>query len=289
MGSALAMTAADLQGLVAHAGANDVLYEDPFLAGRPLSLRSACPRTYSPSTPVLLVHHGDLRNGADFRDCWLPLVDEAQLLAITLEFSATAYPGPEWYNLGNRLDTDGREKPRDEWTYGVPGRLFAALCTQEITTRRRYGVFGHSSGGQFVHRMISLGFREGVAAAATANAGTYAMPDLQIGFPYGLGGTHLDEAALRTLLAFRLTIFAGTADVDTTSPHFPNDAAAMRQGPTRFARAHAYVAAARDAAKRYGVPCAWAIIDVADVGHDGKQMSEAAAPILAAALHASEE
>src|SRR5215813_481541 len=172
MGSALAMTAVDLQGLVAHAGANDVLYEDPFLAGRPLSLRSACPRTYSPSTPVLLVHHGDLRNGADFRDCWLPLVDEAQLLAITLEFSATAYPGPEWYNLGNRLDTDGRETPRDEWTYGVPGRLFAALCTRELTTRQRDGVFRHPYGRQFVLRMRSPSVRAAVAAAATASART---------------------------------------------------------------------------------------------------------------------
>src|SRR5215472_18801778 len=285
MSSVRAMTATDLHRLVAHAGANDVLYEDPVLAGRPLFLRSARPRAYSPRIPVLLVFHGDLRNGADFRDFWLPLVDEAQLLAIAPEFSATAYPGPEWYNLGNRIDANGREKSRDEWTYGVPGRLFAALRRQGITARRRYGVFGHSSGGQFVHRMISLGFRDAVAAAATANAGTYAMPDLQVAFPYGLGGTHLDEAALRRLLAFRLTIFAGTADVDTTSPHFPNDAAAMRQGPTRFARAHAYIAAARDAAKRYGVPCAWAIVDVADVGHDGKQMSEAATPVLAAALH----
>lgn len=288
MSSVRAVTATDLHGLVAHAGANDVLYEDPVLTGRPLFLRSARPRAFSPRIPVLLVFHGDLRNGADFREFWLPLVDEAQLLAITLEFSATAYPGPEWYNLGNRLDADGREKPRDQWTYGVPGRLFAALCTQGITARRRYGVFGHSSGGQFVHRMISLGFRGGVVAAATANAGTYAMPDLQVAFPFGLGGTHLDEIALLTLLAFPLTIFAGTADVDTASPHFPNDAAAMRQGPTRFARAHAYIDAARDAAQRYGVACAWTILDVTDVGHDAKQMSAAAAPVLAAALHASE-
>src|SRR5262249_22523693 len=135
------MTVADLHGLVAHAGANDVLYEDPFLAGHPLVLRSARPRAYSPRTPVLLVHHGDLRNGADVRDFWLSLVDEAQLLAITVEFSATAYPGPEWYTLGNRLDTDGHEKPREEWTYGVPGRLFATLSRQGITARRRYGLF----------------------------------------------------------------------------------------------------------------------------------------------------
>jgi hypothetical protein len=122
--------------------------------------------------------------------------------------------------------------------------------------------------------LISLGFREAVAAAATANAGTYAMPDLDIAFPYGLAGAEVDEATFHALLAFRLTVFAGTADVDAASPHFPSDDAAMRQGPTRFARAHAYIAAARSAAKRYQKPCAWTIIDVAGVGHDGRKMSE---------------
>ena len=282
------MAVADLRGLVACAGGNDVLYEDVFLPGRPLFLRSACPESYSPKTPLLFVHHGDLRNGGDFRDFWRPLVDEAQLLVIATEFSATAYPGPAWYNLGNRVDADGRENPREEWTYGVPGRIFSALREQGITARRRYGLFGHSSGGQFVHRLISLGFRGGVAAAATANAGTYAMPDLDVAFPYGLGGTGLDETDLRALLAFRLTVFAGTADIDTASSHFPNDDAAMRQGPTRFARAHAYIATARDTAKRREMPCAWTIVEAADVGHDGEKMSGAAAAVLAAALHASD-
>jgi hypothetical protein len=36
------------------------------------------------------------------------------------------------------------------------------------------------------------------------------------------------------------------------------------------------------------VSCAWTIVDVADVAHDGEKMSAAAAAILAAALHASE-
>ena len=118
-----------------------------------------------------------------------------------------------------------------------------------------YGLFGHSSGGQFVHRMISLGFHDGVATAATANAGTYAMPDLDVTFPYGLGGTEIDDAALRALLAFRLTVFAGTADTDTTSEHFPRDDAAMRQGPTRYARAGLYRGRARGRSTARDVLC----------------------------------
>jgi hypothetical protein len=105
---------------------------------------------------------------------------------------------------------------------------------------QRFGLFGHSSGGQFAHRMITLGFRDGVGAAATANAGTYTMPDPGVTFPYGLGDVEIDDNELCALLAFKLTVFAGTADIDTTSEHFPREAQAMRQGPTRYARAHAY-------------------------------------------------
>jgi len=278
------MTVSDLRGLIARAGRTEALYEDPHLPGRPVQLRAARPAVFSPATPILFVHHGDLRNGGDFRDFWLPLVDQAGLLAIVPEFSEASFPGPAWYSLGNRSDDGGRTKPRKQWTFDIPRRIFAALRAQGLTTQHRYGLFGHSSGAQFVHRSISLGFRDAVAAAVTANAGTYTMPDLGIPFPYGLGGTGLDETALRHSLIFPLAVFAGTADIDTSSPHFPKDEPAIRQGPTRFARAHGYVAAARRASEALGVPCAWTITDVPDVGHEADKMSAAAAPMLAAAL-----
>ena len=277
----------DLRALTARPGANDLPYEDPHLPGHPLTLRSARPRHCTPETPVVFVHHGVLRNGGDYRDFWLPLVDEAGVLAIVPEFSNDAFPGSLWYNFGNRTDGEGRPKPRAEWTYNVNGRVFAALREHGIVRRNGYGMFGHSAGGQFVHRLISLGFRDRVAAAVTANAGTYAMPDPSVPFPFGLGDAGVDDAALRALLAYRLTVMAGTLDIDTADEHFPKDASAMRQGGTRHARAHNYVAAARAEATRLGTSCAWTIIDVAGVDHDGNRMSAAAAPILAAALHAA--
>lgn len=75
------MSLTDLWGLVAQAGVNDAWYEDPHLPGRPVLLRAARPERYSPATPLLFAHHGDLRNGGDYRDYWLPLVDEAKFLS----------------------------------------------------------------------------------------------------------------------------------------------------------------------------------------------------------------
>jgi pimeloyl-ACP methyl ester carboxylesterase len=179
----------------------------------------------------------------------------------------------------------GTENPRAQWTYNIDERVFALMREQGVTQRARYGIFGHSAGSQFVHRMLALGLRGQVAAAVAANAGTYAMADLAEPWPYGFAGTDLDDAELREFLRFRLTVMAGTADIDASGPNFPKEPAAMRQGATRYARAHRYIAAARETAEAMGTVCAWTIVDVENVGHDGCRMSAAAAPILAAALH----
>ncbi len=278
----------DLSRLVDAPGANSLPYVDPAFPERPLVLHAARPRQFAADTPVLIVHHGVGRNGAAYRDYWLELVEEAGILAIAIEFPEASFPEYLWYHFGNLHDEAGSPNPRAQWTYAIDERLFAALQAQGVTTRRRYGLFGHSAGGQFVHRMLSFGFRDHVAVAVSANAGTYAMPDLDIAWPFGLGETELDADALRALLRFRITVMAGTNDTKTTGRFFPKGPRSMRQGATRHARAHNYVAAGRSAAEALDTHCAWTVIDVPGVGHDGRHMSVAAAPIVAAALHSSE-
>jgi poly(3-hydroxybutyrate) depolymerase len=276
-----------LQDLVAEPGSNRAVYFDAELSDRPLTLWSARPKRYDTSQAILFVFHGAARNGSEYRDFWLSLVDEADILVIAPEFSAEHYPGVGWFNHGNLLTEQGQLNSRNQWTYAVPERLFIALRKAVITRCGFYGLFGHSAGGQFVHRAMALGFRKSVVVAITANAGTYAMPNLAIPFPYGLGGVGLDDAAMRGFLSSHLTVMVGADDVDATSPLFPKEAEAMLQGATRFERAHQYLAEARAYADRLGVHCAWTGVDVVGVGHDGGRISAAAAPIVGAALHAA--
>jgi poly(3-hydroxybutyrate) depolymerase len=282
------MTDQDLACLVAEPGANDFVYRDAAFPDRPLTLYSARPIQYDANTPLLFVHHGVGRNGADYRDYWLPMVDEIDVLAIAVEFSEAAFPDYLWYHFGNMHAEDGTPNPREQWTYGVVERLFTALRDQGVTKRRTYGLFGHSAGGQFVHRMLSFGFRDRVAAAICANAGTCAMPDLDVAWPFGLGETEVTTEALAAVLRFPITVMAGTNDTKTTGRYFPKGPRSMRQGETRWHRAHNYVGLGRQTAAALGCQCAWTVIDVPDVGHDGHKMSIAAAPVIAAVLHGSE-
>jgi len=277
----------DLSRLIEAPGGGSLLYVDPLFPDRPLVLHAARPGNYHPSIPILFVHHGVGRNGRDYRDYWLDLVDETGVLALAVEFPEASFPEHLWYHFGNLHDKDGKPNPRQEWTFGIVERLFQRLLAQGITTRQRYALFGHSAGGQFVHRMLSFGFRDRVAIAVSANAGTYAMPDLSTPWPFGLGQTEVDTEALRALVNFPITVMAGTADVKTTGRFFPKGPRSMRQGANRYERAHNYIRAGHGTAAALQTTCAWTIVDVPDVGHDGKDMSAAAAPIVAAVMAAS--
>jgi hypothetical protein len=274
----------DLSPLVAAPGASSLPYHDPMFPDRTLILHAARPRAWHRGLPVLFVHHGVARNGRAYRDYWLPYVDHGGFLAIAIEFPEAQFPDYLWYHFGNLRTEAGLPNPRSQWTFGIDARLFAALQHQGLTITARYGLFGHSAGGQFVHRMLSFGYRDQVAVAVGANAGTYAMPDLAINWPWGLGNTDVVADDLPALLGFPLTIMAGTEDVKTTGRFFPHGPNSLRQGPTRYARAHSYVRSGQAAAAALGVPLAWQVIDVPGVGHDGRGMSGAAAPLIAAAL-----
>ena len=278
----------DLTSLCVTPGPHSIPYFDPAFPDRRLILHSARPRIYTPATPVLLVHHGVARNGEAYRDYWLNHVDDAGVLAISIEFPEETFPEYLWSNFGNLHTKDGTPNPKAPWTFGIDERLFDALQAQGVTQRQAYGVFGHSAGGQFVHRMLSFGYRGRVAVAVSANAGTYAMPDLEIPWPFGLGETELTPQTLLDLLDFPITVMAGTHDIKTTGKFFPKGPRSNRQGMTRYERAHNYVRMGHALAAANGRICRWRVIDVPDVGHDGKGMSAAAAPVIAQALHAAE-
>jgi hypothetical protein len=143
----------------------------------------------------------------------------------------------------------------------VPG-LDIVMRAQGVMTRQHCRLFGHSAGRQFVHRMVSFGFRNRVAVAVSANAGTYAMPDLATPWPFGLGGHGCRYGCLRALLGFRITVMAGTADVSNSGRFFPKGPRSMRQGATRYGRAQQVEQAFVDSKRPFFAPVRRAILVV---------------------------
>lgn len=272
-------TAAELAAALSKPGISALVYEDKLLRDRPITLHCYRPESYRDGNPVVLVQHGMLRNGDEYRDAWIPAADKHGLLIVAPTFSNEAYPKAESYNNAMVRGEDGSIARRERWAYGTIARIWALLRESGLTSRAKAHLFGHSAGGQFVHRLLSVEPHDSFEAAMAGNPGWYSLPTLDKPFPEGLGDLGLDEGHLRRLFAFPLTILAGEEDNKTDDPNLPKNEEAVRQGPHRFARAHNYFQFGQAMADRIGAPFAWKLQPVPMIGHDGRAMSAVAASV----------
>ncbi|WP_144184245.1 alpha/beta hydrolase [Elioraea rosea] len=273
---------------LARPGRVGIPFEDTGNPDRKLTLEAYRANAFRPGRPVVFVQHGMGRNGDEYRDFWIPAADRHGLLILAVTFGAEAWPTPETYNNGLVFDEAGAVRPREAWGYAVLPRLFAAAREAGLIIGDAAHLFGHSAGAQFVHRMLATCGAGPFAPVIAGNAGWYTLPELDRPFPEGLGGLGLGGDALRRFLATPLTILAGSADTETSGPSLPSHAAALAQGPHRFARAHAFLEAGQAAAKRLGIACAWRLVVADGIGHDGAAMSRMAAGLWFDRLDAGE-
>ncbi len=243
----------------------------------PITLNCYRPAGVAADAPVVLVQHGVLRNGDDYRDFWMPAADRYGLQIIAPTFGNEHWPGVESYNNGSVWTEDGELRAPAEWAYQAVLNLAQQLRSTGIVQSQPLYLFGHSAGGQFVHRLVSTLGADGFAGVVAGNPGWYTLPDDTLTFPEGLAGIGLPADALARLISTQLVVLAGDQDTDTSDPNLPAEPAALRQGPHRFARAHHYAAAGQAAAHQLGIPLAWQVHDVAGIGHDGEAMSHVCA------------
>ena len=235
------------------------------------------PPAHAPEKPVVIVQHGMSRNGGEYCNAWVPAAERHGFLVVAITFPKEFWPDAITYNNGHVLAADGALRPRDCWSQAIPGRLFALLREAGVTMRDKTCLWGHSAGGQFVHRLLATQPHGIFEAVGAANSGWYTLPTLDLPYPDGLGGIGLTQDDLVRFLGYPMVIFSGDQDIDGTAENFPRHEAAMAQGPNRFARAEFYLARGQAEAAKLGVPCRWSRVVVPGVGHDGMRMSAFAA------------
>jgi hypothetical protein len=252
-------------------------YSDRFSPDRSLVLECFRPPRHDPDKPVVIVQHGASRNGAEYCNAWVPAAERRGLLVVAITFPKDAWPDAVTYNNGHVLTEDGALRPREHWSFAIPGRVFALLREAGVTTRDSFTLWGHSAGGQFVHRLLATQSHAMLSAVGAANPGWYTLPTLDLPYPDGLGGIGLTSDDVMRFLGYPLVIFSGDRDIDGTTENFPKHASAMAQGSNRFERARFFLEYGEAAAARLGVPCRWSRIIVPGVAHEGMRMSAFAA------------
>jgi len=271
----LASAAAGVEKLPPGAGRFEATH-----AGRQIPVWYYLPERAGPDAPVHFVMHGVNRDADRYRNEWQPHAEKYGFLLVVPEFSNEAFPGAESYNLGNTLDAEGRPVPREAWSFSYLEPIFDAAKLAAGNTSSHYSLYGHSAGAQFVHRFMYFVPEARVAKAVAANAGWWTLPDLDVDFPYGLRGSAVDEAALRTMLGKPLTVLLGTADTDPNHVNLRRTPEAMAQGPHRFARGKHFYESGRSRAASLNAHFGWQLSTAPHVDHNNQGMSVYAARLL---------
>lgn len=229
------------------------------------------PQTTGPESRIVFVMHGVKRDGDRYRDEWRDLAEEHSLIIVVPTFGRGDFPTTESYNLGNIFDEKGRRNPQSFWSFSAIEPLFDDIVCRVAGNQRGYALYGHSAGGQFVHRFAAFADAPRLEAAVAANSGWYTMPN-DVAFPYGWGGDAAGLVSPAKAFQRPLTILLGTADTDRNDPNLRKNREVDLQGLTRLARGQAFFATAQEQAGS-STPLAWRIAYAPEISHDNGGMA----------------
>lgn len=247
------------------------------------------PPTVNDSLRLVMVLHGMGRNGEDYLDSWIRFADENQFLVVAPEFSdeqiigfvgSLSTGGFEYrYSTGNVVSWFSRDLPEKNWYFRSVEQLFDTFRRSDSRVMGRYVLFGHSAGGQFVHRMVLFNPDARFDLAIAANSGWYTLPDGEKNYPYGLSGAPKLQHRLNRSLQRPLVIFLGSDDTPDQGG-FRTRPEAMKQGESRLQRGKHFFDFAQQVASRKGVPLGWQLKYAEGIGHNYRDMAEASIPLL---------
>lgn len=265
-------------------GGNFQYAKYPPLAHKPLTVHY-----YLPSwgeldyMPVLFTMHGAERSGLNQINVWKYLAEANGIIVIAPEFSKENGYSENDYQFGGIFTsaTFSSLRPLEEWTYCLLEALFDYVKNETGNLSDRYYLFGHSAGGQFVHRFLLAMPDARVNRAVAANPGSWTFPlsegfaetDSQnYGWPYSIRNVPFSsEENLRRFFMRELYVQIGTEDI-VQDAYFPMDNASMAQGNTRFERAHAFYKCCQDVAKKLSTALRIELVEVEGAGHSSAQM-----------------
>ncbi len=267
-------------------GTADLLYTDYVpLQDKPIRVFYHIPANSTSLTPILFVFHGTDRNATYSRDVMIANANKLGFIIIAPEFSDQYYPTADSYNLGNVfVDGDNPSSTtlnaESSWTYSVVEPIFNFMKTKIGSSLPTFDVFGHSAGGQFVHRLLLFKPLAKINRLVTASSGWYTMFDNTIDFPYGTKKSPVELSSYNNLFNKKVFVIVGDQDIDPNSSDLRHNEIVDKQGLNRLERAQYFYTQSRAGATKNGSPFNWKYYSLKNVGHDFVGTSSAAASFL---------
>ncbi len=244
------------------------------------------PKRFNANSKVIFILPGAGRNGKDYRNAWVEPSEKYGVLVLSLEYSEEHYPGLRSYNLAGMIyDVDIQEETfqintnAKEWIFDDFDSIYKIVHTTLHLKQDTYDMFGHSAGGQILHRLALFKPKNNADRILAANSGWYTVPVDSEPFPYGL--QNFESQAHEINFDTKLTVFLGEKDdMNETRGHLRHSSIVDKQGLDRISRGNYFYYKSKEIAEKSEKEFNWRIEIVPNVGHDYKKMSIQAAEYL---------
>ncbi|MCU0411677.1 MAG: T9SS type A sorting domain-containing protein [Bacteroidetes bacterium] len=264
------------------------LFRIPIYASKPVPVHLYLPSTFSSASKLLLSMHGVDRNANSYGLAWTSYAAANNTIVLAPEFSADDWSG-DAYSQGNVFtggDGTGSLNVPERWTFTIVRDIQRTMARGFGLLDSTYTIWGHSAGGQFVHRMVLFISDSLRKTAIAANPGWYTAPDTATIFPWGVAHPFLwfTTQHLMEYTNQNLVIMRGTADTIRDS-NLNTDSLSDLQGMNRFERAGFFY----QKGASVNPSLRWQLRDVPDVGHEYQKMAVAAGQYLTSMTDVSDE
>jgi hypothetical protein len=230
------------------------------------------------AVPIVFVMHGRGKDADGYRDVWAKYAKVHGFMVLAPLFDDETWRGAY---AGSKVFTQGgKAVDASWWSFNVIEHLFDAVKTATGNRNTTYFLYGHSEGGQFVHRLVWFLPEARFAKAVAANPGWYTMPDLAVAFPYGLANSPATEGSLKRSLERNLTVLLGDRDTDVDHPQLRKTPQALAQGRHRLERGENFFKQSSERCAALKCQFGWQLKLVPGAGHSNPQMAGDAAALL---------
>lgn len=229
--------------------------------------------------PVVMGFHGNDRDCSYWIETWKEYADRQGFMFFIPWFTHENFPTWRYQEVGIK-DTDGNILDQNCRTTAMVDSLISHILSYSGTEERKVTLYGHSAGGQFVHRFMLLNDSPYVKKAVIGNPGWFTFPDKDKNYSYGIGDLEeIDSAQIRNMVAKNIILQLAEGDTLRES-YLRKTPEADRQGLNRLERGNNFFDRLKVISQENRWDFNWRKIYVPDVGHDAIAMSRHAAKYL---------
>lgn len=226
--------------------------------------------------PVIVGFHGNDRDCSYWIETWREYADKNGFMFFIPWFSHEHFPTNRYQEVGVK-DEKGDLVPAKQRTSAYVDSLLCHILRFSGTGENKVTLYGHSAGGQFVHRFMMMNKSPFVKKAIIGNPGWFTFPDLGENYSYGIKDLpEVDNSRLRDMLGKNIILQLAEGDTIRES-YLRKTTEADRQGRNRLERGNKYFETLQTIANKHQWDFNWRKEYVPDVGHDAVAMSRHAA------------